>query len=142
MQANCAQCGRAFEGKTRRATYCSGACKKRAADKRKRMGQVIPMRPPVDPPSEPDCEGGDGALVASLRDAFKPGDLDTPAGVIAVRLAKDVDRLTPGTPGYAAIVKQMREAVDDLRAQATPRAATPLTLLQERRAADRAASAG
>lgn len=143
VQASCATCGAAFEAKTGRARYCSGACKKRAADRRARTGQVValadrrPSAAPEDPPDSDDATG----LADSLRTTFAEEDLATPAGQIALRLARDVDRLIPGTPGYAGIVAQMRAAVDDLRSQAKPRKATPLTLLRERRAADAAAGA-
>ena len=147
MNATCATCGGTFDAKTHRAKYCSGACKKRAADMRSRTGQVVqiasarvkPPTPPVAPHVDPDAAG---PLVGSLRDSFKDADLQTPAGRIAMRLCADVDALTPGVPGYAGIVAQMRASVDDLRSQAKPKVATPLTMLRERRAADRSAASG
>lgn len=142
MRAKCSVCGDGFEAKTQRARYCSGACKKRGADLRKRTGDVVTLRSVT--------VGGDslhpaelrGVLVDGLRAEFKPEDLASTLGLTAVRLAQDIDQLLPGTPGYAAVVKQWREALDDLRSFAKPKQATPLALLRERRAADRAASAG
>lgn len=140
MDATCTVCDGSFEAKTRRAKYCSGACKKRGADLRLRTGQVVTLRSVAH--SDPDVStADDGPLVASLRSAFKDDDLQSPAGQVALRLSSDLDQLVPGIPGYAAIVGQMRAAIDDLRSQATPKSVTPLTLLRERRAADRSASA-
>ena len=146
MNATCATCGGTFDAKTHRAKYCSGACKKRAADMRSRTGQVVQIASArVKPPTQSvksDDPDAVGPLVGSLRDSFKDADLQTPAGRIAMRLCADVDALTPGVPGYAGIVAQMRAAVDDLRSQAKPKVATPLTMLRERRAADRSAASG
>jgi len=76
--------------------------------------------------------------------AFTLDDLATPIGTLAVHLANDVDRTTPRVPvpGYAALVARYQAAYADLVALAKPKAATPLTLLRERRDNDRAASAG
>lgn len=146
MNATCATCGGTFDAKTHRAKYCSGACKKRAAGMRSRTGQVVQIASArVKPPTQSvksDDPDAVGPLVGSLRDSFKDADLQTPAGRIAMRLCADVDALTPGVPGYAGIVAQMRAAVDDLRSQAKPKVATPLTMLRERRAADRSAASG
>jgi hypothetical protein len=139
MSVTCASCGNEFQAQRSTSKFCSGKCRKRAADLRKRTGQVVQFAPKSQRPAPVDS---DRALVASLRESFKEADLASPAGQIALRLCADVDALAPGTPGYGPIVAQMRAAVDDLRTYAKPKAATPLTLLRERRAADRAASTG
>lgn len=141
MQTACAVCGRTFEAKTHRAKYCSGACKKRAADLRSRTGDVVTLRSVTEAAVDP-AEPVSGLLATGLRAEFKSDDLSTSIGLTALRLAQDIDQLLPGTPGYAAVMKQWREALDDLRSFAKPKQATPLALLRERRAADRAASAG
>ena len=133
MKASCAVCGRDFDAKTSRAIYCSGACKKRAFDLRRGGQNVVPMRPAVqveDSPRE--------SIAASVLASFAPADLDSPLGRIALRLCQDVDALAPGSPGYASTVAQMRASVEELRRESKPKAANPLTLLRERRAADRA----
>ena len=145
MRATCTTCGEAFEAKTPRARYCSGRCKKRAADQRARGGDVVQLHATKDVPAvEP--ERGDepdfGLNVRSLMAAFTPADLATPVGTLTVHLANDVDRTTPRVPGYAALVARYQAAYADLVALAKPKAATPLTLLRERRDNDRAASAG
>lgn len=145
MRATCTTCGEAFEAKTPRARYCSGRCKKRAADQRARGGDVVQLHatnaaPAADPDraNEPEF----GLNVRSLMAAFTPADLATPVGTLTVHLANDVDRTTPRVPGYAALVARYQAAYADLVALAKPKAATPLTLLRERRDNDRAASAG
>lgn len=140
MPVACASCGQQFDAKRATAKFCSGRCRKRAADMRSRTGDVVPMRRATPRPEAIAAVGS--PLADALRNAFKDADLASPAGQIALRLCADVDALAPGAPGYAGIVAQMRAAVDDLRSQAKPKVATPLTMLRERRAADRAAASG
>lgn len=149
MVKSCASCACEFEAKRSTAVYCSTKCRVRAYEQRKRGENVVPIRSAPAAPTDlqsladvPSSEDVPAGLVAGLRAEYKPADLATPIGLIALRLASDVDRMIPGAPGYAAVVKQMREAVDDLRSQAKPKAVTPLALIRERRAADRAASGG
>ena len=146
MRAQCASCGESFDATRRTAKFCSGRCRKRAADARARNGQVIPMRERAATAAQarPALEpmDGPGPIEAGLIAAYKEADLASPAGLIAARIARDVDRMQPGIPGYAAVLAQLRAAVDDLKSQAKPKQATPLTLLRERRAADRAAETG
>ena len=130
MDATCVTCSTTFDAKTRRAKYCSGACKKRAFDIKGRAPVVHLAAPPSEESTLPITE----SLVASYR----AEDLATPLGQVALRLATDVDRLTPGLPGYATTVAQMRAALDDLHRQSKPKVVSPLVLLRERRAADRA----
>lgn len=139
MRATCSVCGESFDAKTTRARYCSGRCKKRAADTRARGGKVVQLRPPAtDGESSISPEREHGLNVSALMLAFTTADLLTPIGTLAAHLANDVDRTTPGTPGYPALVGRYQAAVADLTALAKPKAATPLTLLRERRESDRA----
>ena len=134
MDATCATCSKTFEAKTRRAKYCSGACKKRAFDIKGRAPVVHLAAPtPTDEHRETTLP-----ITESLVASFRAEDLATPLGQVALRLATDVDRLTPGLPGYATTVAQMRAAIDDLQKQSKPKVISPLVLLRERRAADRA----
>jgi len=145
MRATCTTCGEAFDAKTPRARYCSGRCKKRAADARARGGDVVQLHAPKDiQAADPDTADAPdfGLNVRSLLAAFTTDDLATPIGTLAVHLANDVDRTTPRVPGYAALVARYQAAYADLAALAKPKAATPLTLLRERRDNDRAASTG
>jgi hypothetical protein len=136
VKASCAVCGRDFEAKTSRAIYCSGACKKRAFDLRRGGQNVVQMRPGV--PAVQVDDSPRESIAASVLASFAPADLDSPLGRIALRLCQDVDALAPGSPGYASTVAQMRASVEELRRESKPKAANPLTLLRERRAADRA----
>jgi len=142
MTKVCASCGADFEARRSHALYCSGACKKRASETRSRTGQVVPLRSVANEPVEQPEPESAMSLAGGLRSAYKPADLETPAGLVALRLAADVDALLPGSPGYAATVKQMREAMDELKSSAKPKVVTPLAAIRERRAADRASSAG
>ena len=51
MLRRCKWCGRTFEGKTKRANYCSERCRK-AHNRAYRDG--IRLKLPTDPPGEPD----------------------------------------------------------------------------------------
>ena len=134
MVTECASCGTDFEAKTRRAKYCSGKCKKRAADRRRGqpMGRVVQLPTAADVPASHDGIGA--ALIAR----FTADDLATPTGQIAVKVAADIDTMPAGTPGYAALVRELRAVVADLEAAAAPKKANPLVLLRERHARERA----
>lgn len=139
MDVTCAACGTRFEAQRATRKYCSDRCRTHAAEVRKTGGEVVQFPVPA-PTSEADRAESRTPIADSLRSTFATDDLTSPAGVTALRLATDVDRSSALQPGYSSLVAQMRAAVEDLRAQSKPRAATPLTLLRDRRDADRASS--
>lgn len=134
MIATCASCGADFEAKRGTAKFCSGRCRKRAADARGRATVV-----PIDRSggSQERQELQPSAISAALLAQYGEASLATPVGQIAIKLASDVDAMTPGTPGYASTVAQLRSVIDDLNAVAAPAKANPLVLLRERHASSR-----
>lgn len=132
MDANCATCGRDFTARRSTARYCSASCRSRARYQR----DAAPVFNLV--PSAPAAESPAPGIGSALLAAYSPADLATPAGTVAVRLAADVDATPATQPGYAALVRELRSALADLKAAAAPVKANPLVLMRERHAGQRA----
>ena len=135
MRLTCASCGDDFEPQRATAKYCSGKCRKRAADARSRTGNVVTLTRSASAPAAADHSQGIGAAMLAEFDAAA---LSTTTGAIALKLAGDVDLVNAGAPGYAATVAQLRAVVADLRTLAAPAKANPLLLLRQRHDAARA----
>ena len=136
MQRNCDHCAQSYEAKLRTSRFCSVNCRNKAAKARKRgkVASVVRLAPPDRAADLGPTSGGiHGATLA----AFAPALLDTPAGQVALKLAGDVDRCVPGTPGYAGLVKELREVLTELAGPVAKKAANPLTLIRERHAGQR-----
>ncbi len=135
MERRCDQCGDSYEPKRPSSKFCSARCRNRAARSRKRapLLQLAPR-----PALEVDDEDQRIGIGAALLIAFKPDVLGTPKGAIAVKLARDVDRSLPGTPGYPALVQQLRGVLDDLSGSAVAKPVNPLTSIRERHVGQRA----
>jgi hypothetical protein len=100
----CAGCSEPFEAKTRRAKWCSDACKMRAA----RSKDVDPVA--IDTP-QPLDEG----LVAAVRSELEEtGRLETVAGQLALQLARKL--VAVDASGVSGLSKELRavraEALD------------------------------
>lgn len=134
MIATCASCGVDFEAKRGTAKFCSGRCRKRASDARGRAPVVLIDR---SVGGQRHDDPRPSAITAALLAQYGETGLATPVGQIAIKLASDVDAMTPGTPGYASTVAQLRSVIDDLNAVAAPAKANPLVLLRERHASSR-----
>jgi hypothetical protein len=121
------------QGQRATARYCSGRCRKRAADARARGAE--PVSAPVLRLAMPDAEPVERSGIGATMIARYGQDVtETPDGALAVRLASDIDQLSPGAPGMAALVRELRGLLADLEAKAAPAKANPLTLLRARHA--------
>lgn len=130
MQHQCSVCGQPFDAKTARARYCSGRCKKRAADQRSRTGTVVSLRPDREAPAAAMSPGIGAAMLAQ----FPPALLESAQGALALKVAADIDQSQPGAPGVAAMVRELRALISELQAQTAPKQANPLVLLRQRHA--------
>lgn len=98
----CAGCERTFEAKTRRAKWCSAACKMR---KRRKPGAPEPADRP-DQPAAADDPVNDG-LVAAVRQQLEAADrLNTVAGQLAVQLAWKL--ISVDATGVSGLSKELR----------------------------------
>lgn len=97
VQVTCAGCHERFEAKTKRAKWCTPACKMRA----KRRGDVAPAEESKAPAPVDD------GLVSAVRAQLAAADrLDTVPGQLAVQLARklvDVD-----ATGVSGLSKELR----------------------------------
>lgn len=77
-------------------------------------------------------------IAQAVLDAYPDDELASPVGALARKLAEDVDRMLAGTPGYAAVAKELRAALAELDKRSASRKVNPLLELRRRRAQDRA----
>lgn len=150
MDRACEQCGTSLAGRATRARFCGSSCRRKSHDANKRNADVVQLptrakRSARKPAALPSATASPvprpierTRISESLLSSYSDDDLATPAGCIVVKLAADVDALLPGTPGYAAVVKELRGALADLESRTASRKVNPLLELRRRRAADRA----
>lgn len=152
MDRSCEQCGSSLAGRASRARFCGSSCRRKSHQAKQRNAEVVQL--PVRQArtkraakakskakakdTEPPRAELRTSIRAALLDSYSDADLSTPAGCIVVKLAADVDHLLPGTPGYAAVVKELRGALADLESRTATAKVNPLLELRKRRAADRA----
>lgn len=105
MRVTCSACGTEFETASKRARFCSSTCRSRGHRGAKRGEVVLQLaRPGADSVAVP-AGGIAEALEADLRER------DNAASRLAIRLARDVDAMSPLTPGYASVVKELRSSL-------------------------------
>lgn len=149
MDRACEQCGASLAGRASRARFCGSSCRRKAHAAKQRTAEVVQLptraerskrKVKATPAKTPDLvQPRERVRISeSLLSSYSDADLETPAGCIVVKLAADVDVLLPGTPGYAAVVKELRGALADLESRTASRKVNPLLELRKRRAADRA----
>jgi hypothetical protein len=148
MDRACEQCGSTLANRSSRARFCGPSCRAKAhktARRNAENAEVVPIRREQrkprakrKPTAEPLPVQEPRGIVGSLTDSYSDDDLASPTGCIVMKLAADVDHMLPGTPGYAAVVTQLRAALADLDSRTAATKVNPLLELRKRRAADRA----
>ncbi len=123
MERTCGVCGRVFEARSRRATYCSPTCRSRAhraADPgvRARGGEVLRLRSAVSAvssvSSEVDLdEPSEGPLVAAARAELEAvGRVDSLAGRRVLHLARLLEAVSADSgSAKAALDRQLAAAM-------------------------------
>ena len=149
----CAQCGTSLAGRSSRARFCGSSCRAKSHKAGTRNAEVVQLRTreqrkaaeaparkaPARKPKKPEVEVPIErvGIRVSILDTYSEAELTSPVGCIAVKLARDVDHMLPGTPGYASVVKELRGALDDLDKRSASQKVNPLVELRRRRLADR-----
>lgn len=131
MKRSCAQCQKPYEAMSPRSRYCSGTCRVRAHNLRKKAAVVAELAPaPTDrPPS----------VAATVRAELSAvGRLATTAGAAAMALAVRIDAQAETGAGVAALVKQLHATMTVATADVQV-AVDPLDELRARREARRGA---
>ena len=122
MQRTCQACGQTFDANPR-AKFCSASCRGKA-----HRGTVVTLRPDAPTTPAPASTGSlSDATSTQLADA---GRADTPVGVAALLLARQLDDPTTPPAARAGLTREFRStlaealkgatagsAVDDLRAR-------------------------
>lgn len=147
MDRTCEQCGASLAGRVARARFCGSSCRWKAHAAKQRTAEVVPIRGKAPrkrkteaPEPERTVESTTLGIRVALLEQYADRELATPAGQIVLKLANDVDHLLPGTPGYAAVVKELRAAILDLETRTVVRKINPLLELRKRRQEDRASN--
>lgn len=123
MDRTCTACGKTFTAKRSTAKYCSSSCRANVS-----TGKVVPLNPGAPIASHPASTGSlSDATSTQLADA---GRADTPVGVAALLLARQLDDPTTPPAARAGLTREFRStlaealkgatagsAVDDLRAR-------------------------
>jgi len=113
FECSCARCGASFEGKTRRATYCSSVCRAMASKERrsKPSGEVVSL---------PGAKGA-GTIEAAVREQLG-SQLDTVVGRQAVAAAQRLDGSVSDS-AFSPMSRRLHELLDQA-AQAAALAAS------------------
>lgn len=118
MKVSCKECRQPFEAKTRAATFCGTACRKRSSNRdiaargSSDLAPVTPIAPPV-PVSEPEV-----GLVAETRRALMEADaVETVNGQIALTLAKKLALAVDTGSAMASLARQLSVSMADALAQ-------------------------
>lgn len=149
MDRACESCGTNLQGRSSRARFCGSSCRRKAHETAKRTAEVVQLprrtakvskaksgqRRVTVPASDPKPLIG---IAEAMLEAYPDDELATPVGALARKLAVDVDGMLAGTPGYAAVAKELRAALAELDKRSASRKANPLLELRRRRAQDRA----
>ena len=116
MQRTCATCGKGFEGKSSRATYCAARCRVAANRARKRAGRdeaEAAAAAIIDQANH----GESKSLTEVVRDALASKASD-PRSALAATLAARIDAGVDLGSHLAALSKELRTVLVELGAQA------------------------
>ena len=138
FDCTCVRCGAAFEGKTRRATYCTSVCRAMASKERR-------AKPDAAVVAMPGATGA-GTIEAAVR-AQLGSQIDTVVGRQAVAAAKRLDGGVSDS-AFSPISRRLHELLDQ-SAQAAALAASqgstednPIAFLKEQAERRRRDTAG
>lgn len=130
MNRKCEFCGQPFEAKRARARFCSGTCRAKASQRRKREGGPEPVQVVIDAGSDASRAGSLAACVAeALSEAGEDGwrarqaievarRLETPGESGAATLSKELDRIMGELLGGDEAAKS--DALDELQSNVVP----------------------
>ena len=122
----CEECGATFPAKTKRAKYCTTACRVRANRRPSKVGKakaeaagavVVPIGKSA--PVHQDAEGG---LATQVRETLTELDaLTTVAGMAALMVARQIDKGQDSGSAVATLSKELSRLMTEARAEAAPK---------------------
>ena len=121
MKVSCKECGTLFDARTRAATFCGTACRKRASNRdiaARKNGDLAPVTS-ISPADEP-ISAPETGLVAETRRALEEADaVATVHGQIALTLAAKLASAVDTGSAMASLAKQLAAAMSEALAHGT-----------------------
>lgn len=130
IERDCDRCGKRYMAKTKRSKFCSDSCRARFSQGSRDTRTSPPMAPVIA--GAPELS----VVSATRHELTRIARMDAPLGATALALAARIDSgLEPGS-AVAAMSKELRACLEELRRTA-PAAANPLDELRARRERNR-----